>query len=78
MLIGIALFFNSMVILYWFGVFFVLKNIYLKFHEEPELEGRFGKTCIKLNRQTSYAEDLQYRQHVPMWIPRLTPYTVHQ
>ena len=43
-------------------LFFVINTIYFIYSEEPGLEKRFG------------AEYLQYKQHVPRWLPRLKPW----
>ncbi len=63
MLLAEALFLGSLPILAWF-VFFVVSNcVYIPISEEPGLKRRFGE------------EYLRYEQHVPRWIPRLTPYS---
>jgi protein-S-isoprenylcysteine O-methyltransferase Ste14 len=49
-------------ILLWTAVFFAMNHVYFIFSEEPGLTKRFGK-LYKL-----------YKQHVPRWIPRLTPW----
>ena len=62
-LLAEALFFGSLPILAWFTVFLVLTSILIPLVEERGLERRFGE------------EYLRYKQHVPRWIPRLTPYS---
>ena len=57
-----ALLFQSWPIFYWLIFFFLLNNIYFPFFEERSLEKRFG---------TDY---LEYKKHVPRWIPRITPW----
>ncbi|MGE5221645.1 MAG: methyltransferase family protein [Omnitrophica WOR_2 bacterium] len=51
---------------YWLGLlavlFFVINTLYFTFSEEPGLEKRFGQ------------EYVEYKEHVPRWIPRLTPW----
>jgi len=64
MLAGEFLILNSIYIAGWLLLFVILKNIYLHFHEEPELEQRFGDSYRR------------YRDNVPMWFPRLTPYKI--
>lgn len=48
------------------GSFSVIASIWIKCFEEPDLEQRFGKDYIT------------YCEHVPRWIPRLTPYEHQQ
>ncbi len=57
-LLGEVLVFGSVYILIWWGIFFTAKTIYFIFHEEPEMEKRFGKKY------------LEYKNNVPRWIPR--------
>jgi protein-S-isoprenylcysteine O-methyltransferase Ste14 len=58
-LLGEAILFGSLPVLYWFVFVVVLNMIYIPLLEEPGLQERFG-------------EDYQrYKQHVPRWIPRL-------
>ena len=61
-LFGMAVFLSSWPIFIWLVVFFAGYNTYTVFKEEPELQERYGK---------SY---LQYKEGVPRWIPRITPY----
>ncbi len=49
---------NSINLLYWFVFFFLLNCIYFKLFEEKQLVERFGE------------EYLNYRENVPMWIPK--------
>ncbi len=62
MLLGEALFFNSLGIMIWTCVFFVMNTLYFIFREEPKLLARFGDP---------YTE---YRKNVPRWLPRIRPY----
>jgi protein-S-isoprenylcysteine O-methyltransferase Ste14 len=64
-LIGEALFFQSVTIATWAILFFIINTTYFHFSEEPGLHKRFGK---------QYEE---YKQHVPRWIPRLKPYNLN-
>ena len=61
-LIGEAGFFNSVDILRWAGLFFIINTIYFIMKEEPDLEKRFGE------------EYRIYKQNVPRWIPNLRPF----
>jgi protein-S-isoprenylcysteine O-methyltransferase Ste14 len=61
-LVGESVLTGSWVIALWAVFFFALNHVYFIFSEEPGLEKRFGE---------SYQ---QYKQHVPRWIPRLTPW----
>ena len=63
MLLAEALLFQSLVIATWMMVFFIGNAIYLPLVEEKGLEQRFGN------------EYLEYRTHVPRWIPRLRAWT---
>ncbi|MDR0590375.1 MAG: hypothetical protein LBG09_00750, partial [Puniceicoccales bacterium] len=54
---------NSLALFGLFILFLLGKLIYLPFFEEKDLEKRFGQ---------SY---LEYKRHVPRWIPRLTPWS---
>lgn len=60
--IGEALLFASVGVALLAAVFFIINTLYFTFSEEPGLEKRFG------------AEYLEYKQHVPMWIPRIKPW----
>jgi protein-S-isoprenylcysteine O-methyltransferase Ste14 len=61
-LVGEAGFFNSVDILRWAGLFFLINTIYFIIKEEPDLEKRFGE------------EYRNYKKNVPRWIPNLRPY----
>ena len=61
-LIGEAVAFESLTILLWSGLFIVINTIYFIVYEEPNLVQRFGD------------EYVEYRNNVPRWIPRLTPF----
>jgi protein-S-isoprenylcysteine O-methyltransferase Ste14 len=61
-LLGEAALLGSLAILYWFGIFFLMNAIYMPLVEERGLEDRFGDEYVR------------YKQHVPRWIPRLTPW----
>ena len=62
MLFGVALIANTVCHLVWAVVFTVVNMIYMPLSEEPGLIKRFG-------------DDYQlYKQHVPRWLPRLTPW----
>ena len=58
-----AMLFQSWPIFFWLTFFFFLNQIYFPLFEERSLEKRFGM------------DYLQYKKHVPRWIPRLTPWT---
>jgi protein-S-isoprenylcysteine O-methyltransferase Ste14 len=62
MLASEAILFQSWPILFWLMFFFLLNQLYFPIFEERSLEKRFGK------------DYLQYKKHVPRWIPRLTPW----
>lgn len=62
-LVGESGFFNSVDILRWAGLFFMINTVYFIFKEEPDLEKRFGE------------EYSVYKRNVPRWIPRLSPWT---
>ena len=61
-LAGEALLFDSI----WLAVlglaFFIINTVYFQFSEEPGLEKRFGQ------------EYVEYKKHVPRWIPNLKPW----
>ncbi len=61
-LLGEAVFFGSVPLLVWFAIFVVVNLIYIPLFEEPGLERRFG------------GDYTRYRENVPRWIPRLTPW----
>jgi protein-S-isoprenylcysteine O-methyltransferase Ste14 len=61
-LLGESLVFRSKNIFVWFVAFFFINYAYFVLFEEPGLEKRFGE------------EYLEYKSHVPRWIPRLKPW----
>jgi protein-S-isoprenylcysteine O-methyltransferase Ste14 len=61
-LLGESLVFGSLYLLAWFGVFFIMNNVYFSLFEEPGLRKRFGR------------EYEIYASNVPRWIPRIRPY----
>ena len=61
-LLGETALLESIPILVWFAVVVVANTVYFKLSEEPGLVRRFG------------AEYVDYRKHVPMWIPRFSPW----
>ena len=63
MLSGEALLMGSAALAIWLGVFFLANALYFPLKEEKELERRFG------------GEYLEYKKHVPRWLPRLTAWT---
>ncbi len=64
LLILLAEFFllHAVQILWWVIIFFVINTIYFRVFEEKQLENNFGDDYRR------------YRQNVPMWIPRFTPW----
>ena len=62
-LLAEAVFFGSLPLLGMFAVAFIVNAIYIPLVEERGLKRRFGE------------EYRRYKQHVPRWIPRLTPYS---
>ena len=62
-LLAEAVFFGSLPLFGWFAGAFLLNSVYIPLVEEPGLEKRFG------------GEYVRYKQHVPRWIPRLTPWS---
>ncbi len=61
-LLGEVFVFGSGHILAWWLIFFTVKTIYFIYHEEPELEKRFGNSYV------------EYKNNVPRWIPRMKPW----
>jgi len=57
-----SLFFQSWMLAGWAGLFFVGNTVYFPLVEEPGLVQRFGDDYI------------EYRRHVPRWLPRLNPW----
>ena len=62
MLFGEALIFQSSAIAGWLIVFFVVNGVYFPLSEEKGLEKRFGDNYRR------------YKQNVPRWLPRPTPW----
>ena len=69
MLIGVILFqgaeaayLQSWPVFIWMLVFIITNMFYFPLSEEPGLEKRFGETYVR------------YKENVPRWIPRLTPW----
>ena len=62
-LFGEAIALRSMPVLRWAGLFFLINAVYIPFLEEQWLINRFGD------------DYLEYRRHVPRWIPRTSPWT---
>ena len=58
MLLGQALFWPSLAIGIWAGVFILINHLYFVFSEEPGLERRFGESYRR------------YKATVPRWLPR--------
>jgi protein-S-isoprenylcysteine O-methyltransferase Ste14 len=63
MLVGEAVGSGSWAIAVWALLFLAINTLYFKLSEEPGLVQRFGQ------------EYSDYRTRVPMWLPRLKPYT---
>ena len=61
-LLAETLIFQSWPLFFWMILFFLANAIYFPLVEERSLAERFG---------TAY---LEYKKHVPRWIPRLTPW----
>lgn len=61
-LIGESLIFQSSAIGVWLLIFFTINGVYFPLSEEKALEARFGD------------EYRWYKQNVPRWIPRMTPW----
>ncbi len=61
-LLGEALLLGSIFVFGWLLLFFLLNHAYITLVEEPGLVKRFGREYEK------------YRNNVPKWIPRLTPW----
>jgi protein-S-isoprenylcysteine O-methyltransferase Ste14 len=62
-LAGEAALFGSVPLLFWCLAFFGLNHLFFVAHEEPGLVRRFGD------------DYLAYRDNVPRWVPRGTPWT---
>ena len=61
-LLGEAILAASLALLGWFVAFVVLNAVYIPLAEEPGLMKRFGEDYPA------------YKQNVPRWVPRLTPW----
>ena len=62
LLVAEALLLHSLLIAAWAVTFFLINAAYIPKKEEPGLERRFGRDYEL------------YRENVPRWIPRLTPW----
>lgn len=62
LLLAETLLLQSLPIFLWLTFFLLLNNIYFPLFEERSLEKRFA------------ADYLEYKKHVPRWIPRQTPW----
>jgi protein-S-isoprenylcysteine O-methyltransferase Ste14 len=62
-LVGEAVTFGSLALGIWAVAFLAINSAYFLLSEEPSLERRFGD------------EYRAYREHVPRWLPRRTPWT---
>jgi protein-S-isoprenylcysteine O-methyltransferase Ste14 len=62
LLLAESIFFRSWGLLGWFGFALLVNLIYIPLSEEPGLVRRFGD------------DYLRYKENVPRWIPRLTPW----
>jgi len=58
-----AIYFHSWPLLIWMVIFFLANAIYFPLFEEKGLEARFGAAYVS------------YRNNVPRWIPRLSPWS---
>lgn len=61
-LVGEALVLGSTAIAIWAAIFAVVNHVFFLVFEEPYVERRFGD------------DYRHYKEHVPRWIPRRTPY----
>jgi protein-S-isoprenylcysteine O-methyltransferase Ste14 len=61
-LLGESVGFLSGPMLLWFAFFLALNCTYIPLYEEPGLRRRFGE------------EYMEYRAHVPRWVPRVRPW----
>jgi protein-S-isoprenylcysteine O-methyltransferase Ste14 len=53
---------NSVPLVIWAVLFFVINTLYFALSEEPGLEQRFGESYRR------------YKAEVPRWVPRFSPY----
>lgn len=65
-ILGEALIFSSIELFLLFIVFFIVNHIYFVYLEEQGLTKRFGSDYI------------EYKDNVPRWIPRLTPWELDE
>ena len=61
-LVGETLFFQSSAIGVWLLLFFCINGVYFPLSEEKGLERRFGDAYLR------------YKQNVPRWLPRMSPW----
>jgi protein-S-isoprenylcysteine O-methyltransferase Ste14 len=62
-ILGEAVVVQSVWLLLWFAIFLTCLATFIRFWEEPHLVRRYGD------------EYINYRQHVPAWIPRMSGWT---
>jgi protein-S-isoprenylcysteine O-methyltransferase Ste14 len=65
-LVGETVLFGSILMFIWLFLFWVMNHIWFIRWEEPNLEQRFGDEYRK------------YKENVPRWIPRRTPWNSNQ
>ena len=63
LLLAETLLLQSWPVFLWLVAFYILNSIYFPLFEEKSLGKRFGE------------DYLEYKKHVPRWIPRLKPWT---
>jgi len=63
LLLAETLLLQSWPVFLWLVGFYILNSIYFPLFEEKSLGKRFG------------VDYLEYKKHVPRWIPRLKPWT---
>ncbi len=61
-LLGESLLMASLPLVWWFLVVVVVNAVYIPLSEEPGLVERFGEAYLR------------YKQNVPRWVPRWTPW----
>jgi len=61
-LVGEALFFGNVRLIFWAAAFWLMTHLFVIGYEEPALTEQFGKQYET------------FRGNVPRWIPRLTPW----
>lgn len=61
-LLGEALYLNSISVLIWGMLFFLINTVYFELIEEPKLERKFGEDYVR------------YRRRVSRWVPNVKPY----